>query len=316
MCCLNVGARRQGTHDMALMPKEHRSRWLSLAKLPLLALVVSVLVPYYWMALGAFKTVPELMQVPPTFWVKEPTLNNFYDPGWREGQVQEGHWAGILQRETEGYGFLHFYLNSLGITAFVTVVSLLAASLVAFVLVRKPFPGSRSLFNLMLASMMVPWEVTIIPNFITVTELGWINRYEALLFPGLAKAFVVFYFRQMILSLPQDLVDAATMDGAGTLRCWWSVVLPLLRPGLAAIGIPVAIAEWNNFLWPLLVVNDPQHTTLPLALGKLAGNLTFDPQSAGVLMAASLAVSLPAIVVFLFFQRQFVDGLTAGATKG
>lgn len=301
---------------MQLVPNEKTSRWWAVAKLPLLLLVASVLVPYYWMAIGAFKTVPELVQQPPTFWVEEPTTQNFYDPGYVEGEERPGHWAGIFQRESEGWGFAHYYLNSLGITAFVTVVSLLAASFVAFVLTKRPFPGSRLLFNLLLASMMVPWEVTIIPNFITVTELGWINRYEALLIPGLAKAFVVFYFRQMILSIPNDLIDAATMDGAGTLRIWWSVVLPLLRPGLAAIGIPVAIAEWNNFLWPLLVINDAQHMTLPLVLGKLAGNLTFDPQSAAVLMAASLVVSLPAVIAFLLFQRQFIDGLTAGATKG
>jgi ABC-type glycerol-3-phosphate transport system permease component len=134
--------------------------------------------------------------------------------------------------------------------------------------------------------------------------------------PGLAKAFVVFYFRQIILSIPDELVDAATMDGASTLRTWWSVVLPLLRPALAAIGIPVALGEWNNFLWPLLVVNDAQYMTLPLQLGKMAGNLTFSPQTASVLMAGSLLASLPAVIAFLLLQRQFVDGLTAGATKG
>jgi ABC-type glycerol-3-phosphate transport system permease component len=106
------------------------------------------------------------------------------------------------------------------------------------------------------------------------------------------------------------------MDGASTFRIWWSVILPVTRPALAAIGIPVAVAEWNNFLWPLLVINDANHMTLPLMLGKLAGNLTYDPQSAGVLMAASLVVSLPAILAFLAFQKQFIDGLTAGASKG
>jgi ABC-type glycerol-3-phosphate transport system permease component len=301
---------------MALLPNEKVSRWWWLAKLPLLVLVVSVLVPYYWMAIGAFKTVPELVQQPPTFWVEKPTTQNFYDPGYVQDMDIPDHWAGIFQRYTDGFGFVHYYLNSLVITVFVTVLSLLAASLVAFVLTKRPFPGSRMLFNLLLASMMVPWEVTIIPNFITVTQLDWINHYQALLIPGLAKAFVVFYFRQMILSLSNDLIDAATMDGAGTLRIWWSIVLPILRPGLAAIGIPVAIGEWNNFLWPLLVINDAQHMTLPLVLGKLAGNLTFDPQSAAVLMAASLAVSLPAVIAFLLFQRQFIDGLTAGASKG
>ena len=196
------------------------------------------------------------------------------------------------------------------------IVSLLAASLVAFVLTKRPFPGSRWLFRALLLSMMLPWEVTIVPNFVTVAQLGWINSYAALLVPGLAKAFVVFYFRQAMQALPDELVSAATLDGASTLRTWWSVVLPMLRPALAAIAIPVAVGEWNNFLWPLLVVNDAATLTLPLQLGKMAGDLSFNPQSAAVLMAGSLLASLPAVVLFLLFQRQFVAGLQAGATKG
>jgi len=301
---------------MQAMPNEKVGLGWKLARLPLLILVVSVLVPYYWMTIGAFKTVPELVQQPPTFVVETPTLQNFYDRGYDENDPQPGHWAGVVQRKTDGRGFLHYYANSLMVTLFVTTVSLLAASLVAFVLTKRPFPGSKVLFYMLLASMMVPWEVTIIPNFIMVTDLGWINSYKALMIPGLAKAFVVFYFRQMMLSISNDLVDAATMDGASTFRIWWSVILPVTRPALAAIGIPVAVAEWNNFLWPLLVINDANHMTLPLMLGKLAGNLTYDPQSAGVLMAASLVVSLPAILAFLAFQKQFIDGLTAGASKG
>ncbi|HSW03517.1 carbohydrate ABC transporter permease [Aquabacterium sp.] len=301
---------------MRALANEKRSRWLLLARAPLWLLVASMLVPYYWMAIGAFKTAPELVQQPPTFWVHKPTLQNFYDPGFVDNPQDRDHWAGIFQVLSEGYGFGQYYLNSLVVTLFVTALSILAASFVAFVLTKRPFPGSRALFGLMLASMMVPWEVTIIPNFLTVAALGWINTYPALLVPGLAKAFVVFYFRQIILSVSSELVDAATMDGAGTVRIWWSVVLPLLRPALAAIAIPVAIAEWNNFLWPLLVINDAQHMTLPLQLGKMAGNLSYNPQSAAVLMAGSLIASLPAILAFLFFQRQFVDGLTAGATKG
>jgi len=301
---------------MTTLLNEKPSRWLTLARAPLWLLLASMLVPYYWMTIGAFKTAPELVQQPPTFWVQEPTLQNFYDPDWVDDAQDPDHWAGIFQRVSEGYGFGYYYLNSLAVTLFVTVVSILAASFVAFVLTKRPFPGSRVLFNLLLASMMVPWEVTIIPNFLTVAQLGWINTYPALLVPGLTKAFVVFYFRQIILSVSSELIDAATMDGAGTVRIWWSVVLPLLRPALAAIAIPVAISEWNNFLWPLLVINDAQHMTLPLQLGKMAGNLSYNPQSAAVLMAGSLIASLPAVLAFLFFQRQFVDGLTAGATKG
>lgn len=301
---------------MSSLPNEPKSRWLMLARAPLWLLVASMLLPYYWMVTGAFKTVPELLRQPPSLYVENPTLQNFYDPGWVDDARDQTHWAGIFQRESEGHGFLRSYVNSLLVTLLVTAAAILAASLVAFVLVKRPFPGSRLLFGLLLASMMVPWEVTIIPNYLTVARLGWLNSYQALVVPALAKAFVVFYFRQVMLSVPNELVDAATMDGAGTLRIWWSVVLPLTRPALAAIAIPVAIAEWNAFLWPLLVINDTAHMTLPLQLGKLAGNLTFHPQSAGVLMAGSLLASLPAVIAFLLFQRQFVEGLTAGATKG
>ncbi|MGM9489052.1 carbohydrate ABC transporter permease [Ideonella sp. YS5] len=301
---------------MSSLPNEIGSRWLRLARLPLWLLVASMLLPYYWMLTGAFKTPPELIRKPPTFWVQQPTLKNFHNPDWAGSTADPERQPGVFQVNVDGWGFARFYANSLLVTLFVTAVSLLAASFVAFVLTKRPFPGSRALFNLLLLSMMVPWEVTIVPNFVTVAQLGWINSYAALLVPGLAKAFVVFYFRQIILSIPDELVDAALMDGAGTLRTWWSVVLPLLRPALAAIGIPVAIGEWNNFLWPLLVVNDAQYMTLPLELGKMAGNLTFSPQSAAVLMAGSLLASLPAVIAFLLLQRQFVDGLTAGATKG
>jgi ABC-type glycerol-3-phosphate transport system permease component len=298
------------------LPNERLSRWWLLARLPLAVLLVSVLVPYYWMSLGSFKTVEELMQVPPTFVVQEPTLDNFYNPRHVEGVVAPKSGPGILQRQEDGYGFWRYFANSLLVTTVVTVFSLLAASLVAFVLCKRPFPGSGVLFNLLLLSMMVPWEVTIIPNFMTVAQLGWLNSYWALLVPGLAKAFAVFYFRQVFLNFPNELLDAATMDGAGVVRTWWSVVLPVVRPALAAIGIPVAIAEWNNFMWPLLVISNHEHATLPLALGRLAGALASDPQSAGVVMAASLLASLPAVVLFLVFQRQFIEGLSAGATKG
>ena len=300
----------------ARMLHEKPSPWLTLARVPLWLLLASMLMPYYWMFTGAFKTGTELIRKPPTYWVEEPTLKNFYDPGYAGDLSDADHWEGIFQVAVEGHGFMHFFANSLLVTVVVTVGSLLAGSFVAFVLCKRPFPGSGLLFNLLLLSMMVPWEVTIVPNFVTVARLGWINSYAALLLPSLAKAFVVFYFRQVILSISNDLIDAATMDGAGTVRIWWSVVLPLLRPGLAAIGIPVVVSEWNSFLWPLLVVNDAQFMTLPLELGKMAGNLTYNPKSAAVLMAGSLLASLPAVVAFLFVQRQFIEGLGAGATKG
>lgn len=291
-------------------------RWTAWLRAPLWLLVPAMLLPYYWMAIGAFKTVGELLRQPPTLWPQAPTGRNFFNPDWAGTTADPDRLAGILQLQVEGHGFLRFYANSLLVTLVVTAASLLAASFVAFVLTKRPFPGSRWLFRALLLSMMLPWEVTIVPNFVTVARLGWINHYAALLVPGLAKPFVVFYFHQAMRAVPDELVAAATLDGAGTLAIWWRVVLPLLRPALAAIAIPVAVGEWNNFLWPLLVVNDAAMLTLPLQLGKMAGDLSFNPQSAAVLMAGSLLASLPAVLLFLHLQRQFVAGLQAGATKG
>lgn len=289
---------------------------LWLLRLPFLVLAVSVMIPYYWMATNAFKPIPEIIRNPPTWWIQTFTFDNFFNPDTVPGAARDpNEFQGIFQIFANT-GFIQFYLNSLGVTLITVVVSLLLASLVAYVLVKHPFPGSKFLFFLLLASMMIPWEVTIIPNFLTIRDFGWINSYQALLLPGLAKAFAVFFFRQAIVAIPDDLVDAARIDGAGELRIWWSIVLPMLRPALAAVAIPIMLSEWNNYLWPLLVINDDAHQTLPLALGKLAGNLTYDPRGAGPMMAASLLVSIPMVIIFLLFQKQFVEGLSAGATKG
>ena len=283
-----------------------------LIKAPFYLLAITMFIPYYWMVTGSFKTIAELVKVPPTFLVQNPTVKNFFN----SQSTEPNQWLGLFQRYTEGLGFWGFYLNSLLITSFVVTVSLMLASIVAFILVKYPFPGSKFLFMVLLASMMIPWEVTIIPNFLTISALNWINTPQALMLPGLAKAFVVFYFRQSILSIPTDIIDAAKIDGASVMRTWWSVALPMLRPAIAAIAIPVALGEWGNFLWPLLVINDDAHSTLPLALGRLAGNLATDPKAQGVVLAASLITSLPAVILFLMFQRQFIQGLTSGATKG
>lgn len=297
------------------MVGERKSLWFGqLLRLPFYLIAFTVMIPFYWMVLGAFKTLSELLQRPPTFVVLAPTVKNFFNADYAVGKL--GEWQGLFQRYPNGLGFWGFYFNSLMVTLVVVFISLMLASLVAYVLVKHPFPGSKILFMVLLGSMMIPWEVTIIPNFIIVRDLGWLNSFWALMVPGMAKAFVVFFFRQAILSVPNELVDAARIDGAGEVRIWWYVVMPILRPALAAIAIPVALGEWNNFLWPLLVINDDAHSTLPLALGKLAGSLNYDPKAAGVLMAASLLVSIPAVTFFLVFQRQFVQGLSLGATKG
>ncbi|PKO22754.1 MAG: sugar ABC transporter permease [Chloroflexi bacterium HGW-Chloroflexi-1] len=297
-----------------MMINSGRRGWSGrLLRIPVLILAFTMVVPYYWMLTGAFKSVPELLKNPPTFYVARPTLNNFYDP---LGNRPPDHIEGLFQRLTGApLRFGTYYLNSLFISTTITILSLILASAAAYVLAKHRFPGRDLFFLFFVASMMVPWQVTIIPNFLTMKYLGWINTYWALLVPALPKAFVVFFLRQYMLSLPDELLDAARIDGAGEVRIWWQIVLPLVGPALTAMSIFVVLNEWNNFVWPLIIVQDAAHGTLPLALSQLSSTLS-GPTTMGVMMAAALLVSLPTLLMFTLFQRQFIRGIALSGLKG
>ena len=296
-----------------MVGENRRTFWSVGAKVPFVLLALTMLVPYYWMAIGSLKPVPELMRTPPTFTVEKPTLNNFYDP---QGNTPPNHVEGLFQRFTNvPWRFGTFYLNSVVVTVINTVVSLVFASAAAYVLAKLRLPGRNAIFLIVVASMMVPWQVTIIPNFLTMRDFGWINSYTALIVPALAKAFAVFFLRQYMSTLPDDLFDAARIDGAGEVRIWWSIVLPLVGPALTAMAIFVLLGEWNNFLWPLIVVQDDLHATLPLILARMSNTL-LSPATTGVVMVASLLTSVPTVLFFLFFQKQFVEGIALTGVKG
>lgn len=318
------------------MVGQHTNPFLKqLIRFPFYVLAISVLFPYYWLVTSAFKPIDEIVRRPPPLIIEKPTLKNFHNPVFanmteeekkqlanqRNDPNVEKQWAGFFER-VKFPNFLRILSNSVGITIVVTVLSILLASIAAYVLVRKPFPGSGFIFILLLASMMIPWQVTLIPNFLVTKSLGWLNNsitllpYLALIVPMLPKAYAVFFFRQAISVMPNDLFDAARIDGASELRVWWQIVLPLLRPSIAAIAIFVALGEYNAFLWPLIVVRDDAHFTLPLMIARLAGSLGSDPLSGGVIMAATLLMSIPAVIFFVFFQRQFMEGMTSGSLKG
>lgn len=284
----------------------------NLIRLPLVILALSMVVPYYLMTIGAFKPVTELIQTPPTFYVESPSTDNFYDPTPNAPR----HVPGLFQRFTQApWRFGTPYFNSVFITVITTVVSLLIASAAGYVLAKGRVPGRNAIFIIIVASMMIPWQVTIIPNFLTMQAFGWINTYPGLIVPGLARAFAVFFLRQYMLGLPDSLIDAARIDGAGEFRIWWSIILPLVRPALTAMAIFVMLAEWNNFVWPLIMVRDQSLLTLPLALANLSGAFT-GPGDVGVIMVAALLTSLPTVVFFLIFQKQFVEGIALTGTKG
>ena len=290
-----------------------RTAWRKVARLPLYLLAVTMVLPYYWMLIGAFKSVPELKRNPPSFIVENPSFNNFFDPA---GNKPPDHTLGLFQRLTDApWGFGTFYFNSIMITVTVTVFSLLIASAAAYVLAKLQIPGRNVLFIIVIASMMVPWQVLFIPNFLTVKNLGWINTFQALIIPALPKAFAVFFLRQFMLSLPDEMLEAARIDGASEFRIWWQIVLPLVRPALTAITIFTVLGEWNNFVWPLVVIQDSEHATIPLALSRLNQSF-FGSSTLGVLMAGSLLASIPTVIMFLTFQKQFVEGIALSSVKG
>lgn len=278
-----------------------------------LVLALFTLVPYYWMVLGAFKTVPELNRIPPTFIIEQPTLNSFYDP---VGEQPPDHTRGLFQiyPNTEG-GFLRYMANSFLVSGSITVCGLLIAALGAFVLAKHNFPGRQFFFLVFVASMMIPWQVTIIPNFLNVSSFGWLDTFWALLIPALPKAFALFFLRQYMLSLPDEMLEAGRLDGAGEFHIFWRLVLPLIGPALVSMGLFIWLNEWNNLVWPLVTIRSEEMRTLPLIMTTMV-----DPFSGatkqGVAMAAALLTSIPTLVLFVLFQKQFVQGIAVTSVKG
>ncbi len=296
---------------------ESRLDWKGiLLRVPFYLLALTMFMPYYWMVISAFKPTAELSKNPPSFIVTQPTLNNFYDPTPYEPNSA----LGLFQRfEGAPLRFGTFFLNSLFITGSITLISLLLCSLAAYVIAKHEFPGRNLLFIIILASMMVPWQVNFIPNFLTIKQFGWLDpnyTFLALIIPALPKAMAFFFLRQYIMTIPNDLLDAARIDGANEWQIWWRMILPLIGPALAAVSITIILNEWNNFVWPLIVVQDLGHQTLPVALSQLNTNLAGAPQNMGVLMVASLLISLPAVIVFLSFQKQFIESVASAGLKG
>lgn len=271
------------------------------------------LIPYYWMVLGAFKTVPELNRIPPTFIIEQPTLNSFYDP---VGEQPPDHTRGLFQiyPGTQG-GFFRYMFNSMFVSGTITAIALFVAAMAAFVLAKHRFPGRNVIFLMFVASMMIPWQVTIIPNFLNVSDLGWVDSYWALIIPAIPKAFALFFLRQYMLALPDEMLEAARLDGAGEFRIFMRMVLPLVGPALVSMSLFIWLNEWNNLVWPLVTIRSEELRTLPLIMTTMV-----DPFSGatkqGVAMASALLTSIPTLILFILFQKQFVQGIAVVSVKG
>ena len=261
----------------------------------MLLAVVIIGAPLYWMIIAAFKTNREIYSVPPTWFPAAPTIENF----------------GIAWR-TAPFG--QFFVNSIVVTAAITLGKMLNAVLCGYAFAFLSFPKKNVIFVLVLCALMIPEEITILPNYLTVANLGWVNTYTGLIVPMLGSAFGTFLMRQHFLSLPREVLEAAEVDGATHFRSLWHVVLPMSRPVLATLLLLTVVRNWNEFLWPLLVTNSATMRTLPIGIFSL-----FQQEGVtvwGAVMAGALFVVAPVVLLYLWAQRYIVEGISAGAVKG
>lgn len=252
------------------------------------------LIPFLWMAIAGTHSSSDLFHSPP------PLL-----PG--------GELLRNLAHLQDAIGFGRVMLNSLGVAVVYTAFSALLSAMCGYGLAKHRFRGRGLLLGLVLTTMMIPLQVLLVPLFQMMTSLGWVNSYQAVIIPFLANSFGILLMRQSFLDFPDELLESARIDGAGELRTFYQVVLPTVRPHLAALVIFTFMGQWNSFIWPLLMLNTQDKYTVPVALNTLTGVTHVDYSG---LMLGSLLATLPLMVLFLLFQRQFVAGLLGGALKG
>ena len=260
----------------------------------LIVICTTLLFPFFWMVATSLKTLTESSQIPPVWLPLKPQWNNY----------SEMFNIAPLGR---------FYFNSIVVAVFTTLGAVFTSSLAAFAFARLEFRGRDVLFFLYLASMMIPSQVTMIPAFIIVRDLGWIDTYRGLIIPGCFTAFGTFLLRQFFMTIPRDLEDAAVIDGCSPFQVYRRIILPLATPALAALSIFVFLASWNNLLWPLIVTSKLEMRTIPVGLTFFQGQ-HFSMWH--LLMAASVVSLVPLILVYIVAQKYFVEGITLGALKG
>jgi len=276
-------------------PHATRRRIASVALLIVAAAAtLAVMLPILIIVFTAFKPVSEVNAYPPTLVPGAWTLDNF-------------------TRIFTELPFARLILNSFVFAGGVTVFALVFDSLAAYALARLDFRGSRVLLIAIIASLMIPFQATLIPIYQLVSDLGWVNSYAGLIAPRAADAFGIFFLRQFFLSLPRDLDNAARIDGASEFRIFRSVVLPNAVPALLTLGIYVFVNNWNDLLWPLVFTTDAEMGTVTSGLTLLTGPGGIIPQ--GVMMAGSLIAVLPLAIVFLLIQRRFVESIASTGLK-
>lgn len=253
------------------------------------------LLPFVWMILGSFKTSGEIIRLPPSFWPEAPTLQNYRT---------------ILT--DPNLPLPRFYFNSLFVAISVVTLVLFTSSLAGFIFAKYEFFGKNIAFGFILATLMIPFQVLMIPSYLILVQLGLIDSLWGLIVPGATSAFGIFMMKQFIQGLPNELMDAARIDGASEWGIYWRVIVPQVGPALATLGILTFMGNWNSYLWPLIVITTHERRTLPIVLtwfNSMHGT-RYD-----LTMAASVLIVVPILIVYAIFQRWIVQGFTLSGLK-
>ena len=280
-----------------MVGSKRRERAMVTVRLLLLSLgAVVMIVPFVYMLATSLKPNSLALEVPPDFVPNDPTIANYRD-AWNSNH------------------FGRYFVNSLGVAVATTILSVLLSAMMAYAFSRLRFPGRRLLFGLLLIGLMVPTMMLIVPQFLLAKQLSLLDSYLGLVvfYVGGTLALNTFLLRSFFQDIPSELEEAMVVDGAGPWSRFWKLVLPLSRPALATVGIFTFLASWDEFVWALTIINDPEKRTLPIAIALFQGQ---HATSWGIVFAASAIAVLPVIAIFVLLQRQFIGGITAGAVKG
>lgn len=271
------------------------------ALLPALALhavlvlgAIVTLTPLLWMVSASFMSPGESNSFPPRLLPQVPTLQNYVD---------------LFTR----LDLARYLLNSTGVAVSATLISLVINSMAGYAFAKLRFVGRERVFQVLLAALVIPGQVGMLPLFLLLKAMGLVNTMAGVVVPFMAGIFGIFMIRQYAMSIPEDLLDAARVDGAGEYRIFWTIVIPVIQPILVTLAVFTFLSAWNDFMWPLIVLSDDARYTLPVALASLSGEHV---QDTGLMMAGSVLTVLPVVVLFIVLQRAYIRGVMMGSVKG
>ena len=273
-----------------------RGIFSSLKTIPLLLLALIILFPFWQLIVSSLLETNAIISYPPKFWPKGGSVNNYIE---------------VLTMQ--GGAYMRWMANSLLVSGANTILVILVAAMAGYAFAKRKFPGRSVLLNIVIATQIIPSVTTLIPLFLIVSKLGWVNTYKSLIFPGVANAFGVYMMTQFMKDIPDSLLEAATIDGCGEYGKFFKIVMPITVPQLSLLAIFNFTNQWGSLTWPLITVNETMMKTLPLGIASmkdLNGTLT------GTIMAASMISFIPLLIAFIFASDKFIEGMTLGAVKG